>query len=283
VAAVSALVVLPRGLEVDGAWHREAVLRPATGAVADAVQGDAGGLLPAERVSVLLHRCLVRLGPWEPPTLDQVRLLCAGDRDALALHLRGLTFGDRIDCVVGCPACAGPMDVELSASGLLLPPSQERPASSVAARIGGREVRLRPPAGRDLEEVARLGVGNPGAAARRLVRACVSGPDGAPVDDLGDAEEAEVAARRAELDPQADLEIDMRCSVCGEELRLPFDPAGFLLRELAVEAEALYREVHALALYYHWSERDILELPVSRRRFYLELLADTVPTAGAPA
>jgi hypothetical protein len=109
------------------------------------------------------------------------------------------------------------------------------------------------------------------------------GPDGAPVDDLGDAEEAEVAARLAELDPQADLEIDMRCSVCGEELRLPFDPAGFLLRELAVEAEALYREVHALALYYHWSERDILELPVSRRRFYLELLADTVPTAGAPA
>jgi hypothetical protein len=280
---LNTLVVLPRGLEADGAWHREAVLRPASGAVADALRADATGLLPAERVSVLLHRCLERLGRWEPPTLDQVRLLSAGDRDALALHLRGLTFGDRIDCVVRCPSCDRPMDVELSASGLLVAPDEDRRAAWVPARVGDREVRLRPPVGRDLEEAARLGVGDPGAAARRLIRACVSGPDGAPVDDLGEAEEAEVAARLAELDPQADLEIDMRCPECGAAILLPFDPAGFLLRELAVEADALYREVHALALYYHWSERDILDLPGSRRRFYLELLADTVPTAGAPA
>jgi hypothetical protein len=38
--------------------------------------------------------------------------------------------------------------------------------------------------------------------------------------------------------------------------------------------DALYREVHLLALHYHWAENDILRLPASKRRRYLRLLAD---------
>jgi hypothetical protein len=37
--------------------------------------------------------------------------------------------------------------------------------------------------------------------------------------------------------------------------------------------DALYQEVHLLALHYHWAEAAILQMPVSRRRRYLRLLA----------
>ena len=37
--------------------------------------------------------------------------------------------------------------------------------------------------------------------------------------------------------------------------------------------DGLYEEVHHLAYYYHWPERDILEMSRSKRRRYLALLA----------
>jgi hypothetical protein len=35
----------------------------------------------------------------------------------------------------------------------------------------------------------------------------------------------------------------------------------------------LYEEVHHLAFHYHWSEREILDMPRAKRRRYLALLA----------
>ncbi|MGH7392800.1 MAG: DUF6760 family protein [Candidatus Rokuibacteriota bacterium] len=40
--------------------------------------------------------------------------------------------------------------------------------------------------------------------------------------------------------------------------------------------ETLYRDVHALAWHYHWSEREILTLPREKRRRYLGLLAQAL-------
>ena len=52
------------------------------------------------------------------------------------------------------------------------------------------------------------------------------------------------------------------------------DAAAILFRELAGSPDALFREVHALALHYHWSEPEILGLDLPRRRRYLESIAD---------
>jgi len=43
--------------------------------------------------------------------------------------------------------------------------------------------------------------------------------------------------------------------------------------------DALYQELHLLALHYHWGEADILRLPTSKRRRYLRLLARHVGDA----
>ena len=274
-------LTLSRGIEVDGIRYREAVLGPVSGAATELVGSAGEGLLPAERFSLLLQQCLLRLGPWQPPGLDQVRLLTVGDRDALALHLRGLTFGDRIDCVVRCPSCAERMDLELAVSSLLLPPDERGAEYVPLSGEAGPPAQLRPPTGRDLEAAAWAAVHDPAAAARHLLAACAEDAGGLDVDALTAEEVAELAGRLAELEPQSDLQLELECPSCTAAFELPFDPAGFLLQELAAESGALHREVHALALHYHWSERDILGLPAPKRRLYLELLAESLPVGAA--
>lgn len=75
-----------------------------------------------------------------------------------------------------------------------------------------------------------------------------------------------------DCDPQAELVIDMQCPECGQGFSALFDSAQFYLREIGQRAGQLYRDIHTLALAYHWSEADILALPFQRRQMYLNLL-----------
>ena len=68
----------------------------------------------------------------------------------------------------------------------------------------------------------------------------------------------------------------MTCPVCGHAFSVPFDTGDFVARELARDADALLREIHLLALHYHWPESELRAMPPSRRRRYLEVLAEGV-------
>ena len=78
-------------------------------------------LAAAARVTQLLVRCLRRLGPVEPVRTDLVRQLIVGDREALLLHLRRLTLGEHMPCLLSCPECGKKMDLNLEVGELLLP------------------------------------------------------------------------------------------------------------------------------------------------------------------
>src|SRR6266542_1467572 len=230
-------ITLPTGLWIDGARESVVQLRPLTGfdesALAEAVQAT-----PAERTTALLSRCVLRLGGR-----DEV-----GPED-----VRRLTFGERLQCVVGCPAegCGEALDLELSIRDLLLPPYAT--AEEVYERDG---CRFHLPTGADQEAAARL-ADDLEAAVALLLERCVEA--GAPARDLSPV--------MAELDPQAELVLTLACPACGDEFEVPFDAGDFLARELA-GARDLERDVHRLALHYHWSEPEILALTVERRRRY---------------
>ena len=66
-------VTLPTGLWVEGRRRQDAALRPPTGDDEPFLLEEADGLSPARRTTAHLTRCLVRLGPKEPPTADDVR------------------------------------------------------------------------------------------------------------------------------------------------------------------------------------------------------------------
>lgn len=283
---------LPGGLIGDaGARVVDAVICPLTGRDEEML-ADAGAReideSMASTVTALLARCVISLGGAGPPSIGALRSLSVGDREALLLHLRRATLGDRIDCVATCPdpACGERSDLTLSVAELLVPryddPSEWHEEVFGAASGRGSKarvrVRFRLPTGGDQEATAELAATDPVTAARELFARCVAtstGSGGALAelpDDIADA----VAARMAELDPQAELRLRFGCAGCGRPVEMLFDTASFLLAEIAATADRLHEELHAIAWHYHWSEAEILDLPRAKRRRYLDMIASSL-------
>lgn len=272
----AAAVTLPGGFWRDGVHHREAELRPLTGED-EAFLLDAGASSPpARRTTLLLARCLARLGSWtEPVPIEAVRGLTVGDREALLLHLRSLSLGDRMQCVLRCPdpACGERMDLDLDVRDLLEPPyPHAAPWHEESFEEAGRtwKVRFRLPTGADQEEAASLARTDVAAAAGLILRNCID----PPAEDLTPAVTESLGARMAELDPQAELALQLTCPACGRDFSTQLDAASYFFQELTGAAVGLWREVHRLALAYHWSEPEILRLTGRKRRLYLGLLAE---------
>ncbi len=54
---------------------------------------------------------------------------------------------------------------------------------------------------------------------------------------------------------------------------------SYFAEEIDHRLPYLYREVHLMAWYYHWSESDILNMSRLHRRIYLDLLDETLREA----
>ena len=213
---------------------------------------------------------------------DAVRALTVGDREALVLHLRRLTLGDRFSAVINCPSpgCGEPMDLDLRVSDLLLSPYADPRAFHEAVLPtdrGSYQVRFRLPDGGDQEGAAAL-AGRGMEAVPLILGRCVRSIvlDGEPVstDDLPADAVARLSEVMAELDPQAELLLRLNCPECGHEFTSLLDAASFFFQEVADRVGHLFHEVHRIASNYHWSEAAILGMTARRRQVYLALIGD---------
>jgi hypothetical protein len=239
---------------------------------------------------MLLSRCLQRIGTVRADE-SHVRSLTVGDREALLLHLHRLTFGNELHCFLRCPQpeCGETVDLDLTVGDLLLPPyRQAAPYHEMTA--GEREttyrVRFRVPTGADQEAVAaRLLQSSDEDPVKLFLEKCVerfeSVEGGRDSADMPPSLADEIARSMAEIDPQAELRLKVKCPTCGHRFESVLDAAKFLLQKLASRSDELYLQVHILALHYHWSEADILALTAPKRRLYLELLSAEYSAAEA--
>jgi len=78
--------------------------------------------------------------------------------------------------------------------------------------------------------------------------------------------------RLRELDPQADVRLDLTCTACGHHWESIFDIATYFWREIDDWAQRMLRDVHILAMAYSWSEADILSMSAWRRQAYLQMV-----------
>jgi len=273
-------LTLPGGYWIDGKCHREAELRPLTGHDEAFLLEFGKTLLPSQRTTAQLARSLTRLGPLQKPAAEVVRSLTIGDREALLLHLRRLTFGDSLDCVVNCPdpTCGEKMDLELRVSDLLLPPyaySQEMHEGTVMQNGSAYRVIFRLPRGFDQEEAAALALTNPQAGVDLILRRCIeriTGETSESVKHLPPAVTNQLPTMMAKLDPQAELTLNLSCPVCGRPFSAIFDTGSYLFQELVSMTKNIFQEVHLLASHYHWTESEILGMVSRRRHLYLRLL-----------
>jgi hypothetical protein len=277
-------ITLPHGFWESGTHYRNVEIRALTGDDESFFLEVGLAMLPVTRATAVLARCITRLGPIAHATLEAVRTLTVGDREALLLQLRRMTLGERIRGMLDCPApgCGERMDIEIDAGQLLLPPYADvKEVYEADIEVNGTvySVGFRLPTGADQEAVAAEAVDNAEVAALRMLRRCVEHvkrADGQPVDDFPLGMAARLSALMADLDPQAELILNLNCSKCGHAFSPLLDATVYLFRELAEFSKQLYQEVHLLAFYHHWRESDILAMTPVRRHRYLECLAETL-------
>lgn len=263
------VVELPGGLVLDDNHRLErAELRPLTGREEMWLTHYAGAPA-APLVTRLLSSCLVQIGDM-PASRPLTQRLLVGDRDFLVLQLRRITLGAQVSAVVVCPACGKNMDMDFS---ILDVPVDHRPQTATTHRLmveqsagPARTVQFRLPTGADQEAVLGLAVE---VAVETLLDRCLVDTAG---ESLSPEQRSAVIEAMDALAPQLDLEFDLSCPECSHAFLTPFDMTAFFLQEMRANSTQLLREIHYLALYYHWSEAEILGLTRSRRRRYLALL-----------
>lgn len=222
-------------------------------------------LLPVQWTTTALSRCA--------PNLPQPETLTVGQRERLLLELRRISLGERLDCTLMCPSpgCGEKLDLELRISDLLV--SSE--ANSSSEYEMGR-IRFRLVTGADQEAAALLALSEPDAATDLLFERCVVASNGPLLPEEKEA----LSTRLSELDPQAEMRIDVRCAACGNTFSTLLDAASYLREELKSSLKNLYREVHTLAWHYHWSAAEILSLTVAERKRYLQLIDEQLGEGG---
>ena len=296
-------LVLPFGLvDPQGRRARAAALAPLTG------HGELHGADDANPFAAVLHllaASLVELGPFRAPDITPALLgqLLPVDRDHLLLHLHSISFGDVRYHTVECPqpACGRRLDIRFALSSADPPAVPDRTTGTLAL-ADGRRVSYRLPTAADqvalhglppealeagfLQRCIRAGAADGRAAGDRISAGHDRDePTGQRGDHIGCAEvlalpaavRADIVARIVAASPAIDLAVPLDCVACGRAFRFVFDPVHALLAELTASRRDLIRQVHRLALSYHWSQAEILGLPRALRHEYLALLEETAP------
>jgi len=199
------------------------------------------------------------------PPGERVEDWTIGRRDGLLLDVHDSLFGGAIELVTDCPACGAALEMTLRVPDVRVGCGKAGAAHELCDPESGIHLRFRLPSSADLLAVAA--VEDLAAARQALAQRCVTSAGPLPESAV-----AALAARIAELDPQADIDLALRCGECGERWTAPFDVADHVWRRLDARARALLAEVAALAAAFGWNEDEILGLSAARRRLYLDLV-----------
>ena len=221
-----------------------------------------------------LDRALLLVAAASPGrSAEAAASLSIGERDAELLTLREWMFGKTMESMVTCSRCGERLEMAFNVSDMraeVPDGGSDEPAMSVS----GYELQFRIPNSTDVGAVC--GLSEPELQRRALFERCLISirRNGQPAtaDQLTSDVMDAVAARMAELDPQADLRLNLTCPTCQHRWQAAFDIVSFLWSEIESWAWRILREVHILASAYGWSERDILSLSAGRRKWYLEMV-----------
>lgn len=204
----------------------------------------------------------------------QIMEMPIGRRDARLLAIREALFGPRLPCLTGCPKCGERLEVVFDTGQLRFEPDEPHLLATGSVKVGEYEVHFRLPNSGDIFYVA--GLPDPAKGRRALFERCLEqaarGGVPVPAPDIPEEVVQAAAARMAELDPQADIQVALTCPACAHQWSAVFDIASYLWTEVNAWAVRTLGEVNRLASAYGWREADILALSPVRRQLYLEMI-----------
>jgi len=293
---VQAIYLLPGGyVDGDGTVHRETELIPLSGKEEELLAKNILNGESASLVSVILSRRVQRIGAIKPVSEDLAGKLLVADRQYLLLKLRELTFGSQVQATVVCPwpDCRSKIDIDFSLEEVPIKASEDKgplyslTLSKKAALKSNngellRDVIFRLPTGNDQKMLAPLVYENEALALTRLLEHCVQKigdiehPEPDVIERLSPKARMEIEKHMEAVAPKVELTVETDCPECEREIKIPFELQQFFFGEMRTSIDLLYKEVHYLAYHYHWSEREIMEMPREKRRRYIDSLSQEI-------
>ena len=217
------------------------------------------------------RRALPMLAASSESSTEGVATLSVGERDRRLLKLREWVFGSELGSIANCESCGERLEWTIDTSILLAAQSSQADATFTRDEY---EIRFRLPNTLDLEAVGQSVDADVARAAllQRCVTSALRGGVEVGPSELPETVTEALAERMSEVDPQADVQMNLTCPACGHQWQALFDIESFFWTELQSWAERILSEVHLLACAYGWREKDILELSAWRRQFYLGMV-----------
>jgi hypothetical protein len=187
--------------------------------------------------------------------------LSVADRDRLLAAVYRAQFGDRVEGITRCGACAEGFEFGFSLTELIASLDAGRRIRATGPDPDGYYrlpdgTRFRVPTVCDLEACATV---PPGTAARALLERCIADPS-------RPFRRRAVESAMERIAPVLSVDVQAACPHCGRAQKVAFSLEEFLLRSLARERRFLTHEIHRLASAYGWSLGDILRMSREDRR-----------------
>ena len=205
---------------------------------------------------------------------EELAQLSIGQRDALILMVRELTFGTELSAFTHCPQCQDPLTFTVDVADLLAAGAPEPAETELTCQADGLTIKARLP--NSLDVAAIVNCDRPEAARSRLLKRCVlearQGDRVILAQDLPEAAISSLAAEMVECDPLSEMAFNLCCPECDCRWSVILDVVSFFWSEIAAQGRRLLRDVHDLARAYGWREADILAMSTQRRQFYLQMV-----------
>ncbi|MCL2643239.1 MAG: hypothetical protein FWD52_06990 [Candidatus Bathyarchaeota archaeon] len=281
---------LPHGFQANNAWIKQVTIREFTG-YDEQLIASSQNFFPPFKTSILLAR-ITELNNNNNNVLSNfdmlqtVRNLSIGDRIALILQLRKITFGNILQCTLQCPKCTNKLSLDIPIDSILQPP-KTNPQTTYTLQIDNYTLKIRPLNGTDLETITQNQntpqtttttiTSTPDTAidtylSEKLLRLCILSSNPPLPKTLNNQFQTQLSTKLSEIDRQADLTLNINCPLCNQTFQTPLDIEDFFFQEITSRYPQLEREIHWIALHYHWNEKTILSLPSSKRKRYIELI-----------
>lgn len=226
------------------------------------------------RIQPPVYRALLLLIAACPDNApDALAQLSIGQRDRFLLRLREVLFGSRLASVADCPQCGEQLELSFAVRDITVD-SEQNLEEEQQIKCDGYRVCFRLPNSLDLLTLAdEAAQENPRQGL--LHRCIVSATRRGKACELADVPQTVLDAvvhQMAELDAQADVQLDLTCPACAHKWLAAFDILSYLWSEIDAWAHRTLQEVHILASSYGWAEADILALGPWRRQYYLSMI-----------
>jgi len=221
---------------------------------------------------------------------DLLTRLTVGDRTAILLQFQRLMFGNILKCDIQCTSCEQNISLEVPVSDLILPTNVD-PQMEYDVKIDDFRLKLRPVNGKDQKSFLISSDMSQGGSATtvtskniimtdyvsHIIKSCVKSDPPLPKNISENIDLVnKISTSLEKIDPQSNIVLDMKCPLCSNSFKVNFFIEDFVLQEIYYLQQQLDNEINFIALYYHWSENEILSLPLKRRKKYLELIKDTL-------